>query len=122
MLVVENTNFGAFSRRLSFVRLALQEVRNRSGLQPEWVIERAVQPRSSINSASLRSSERFLRPSLPLRRLGTRSRLPVQRKRRAQKRHKKQTPSTPARLSVRESHSDLQDRRIATQDEDLPKS
>ena len=77
VLVVENTDFGSFSWSPSFVRLALQEVRNRRGLHPEWIIERTIQPWSSINMACLRSSERFLRSHLPLTRLGTRPRLPA---------------------------------------------
>src|ERR1700675_1678050 len=67
VLVVENTDFGSFSWSLSFVRLALQEVRNGGGLQSQRIIEGAGQPRSAINPACLRSSERFLGPHLPLR-------------------------------------------------------
>src|SRR5258708_20871898 len=69
VLVIENADFGPFSWSLSFVRLALQEVRNRSGLRPDWIIERAIQPWSSINAACLRSSKRFLGPYLPPGRL-----------------------------------------------------
>src|ERR1700675_654331 len=69
VFVVENADFGSFSWSLSFVRLALQEVRNRSGLHPEGIIERAVQLGNSINSACPRSSEQFLGSHLPLGRL-----------------------------------------------------
>jgi hypothetical protein len=64
VLVVENTDLGLFSRGLSFKGFSLQKVGNWSGLQPEWIIDRAIQPRRSINTACLSTSKWFLRPSL----------------------------------------------------------
>ena len=66
VFVVNNTDLGSFSRGLPFIGLTLQEVGNWIGLLPKRIIERAIQLRSPVDTAGLRSSQRCLRPHLPL--------------------------------------------------------
>lgn len=64
VLGVKNTDFRHFRRGLPLITLALDEVVNRNGLEPEWIIQYAVQLRGTINASCLCDSERLLKGTL----------------------------------------------------------